>query len=179
MSPADHSHIPAPGILFALSSALLFGASTPFAKLLLGALDPWMLAGLLYLGSGPWAGCAADRSSCHGLPGCRNTAAPRRSALAGGCRACRRGDRSRPFDDWPGIHTGFDRLSFAQPRRLGDNDDRLAGIPGECRSPFIAGSVRYSGRRSFVVLVGGGKRFRGWLGCPGDRRRMPRLGHRQ
>jgi hypothetical protein len=52
MPPADHSHIAAPGILFALASALLFGASTPFAKLLLGALDPWMLAGLLYLGSG-------------------------------------------------------------------------------------------------------------------------------
>ena len=52
MSPADHSHIAAPGILFALTSALLFGASTPFAKLLLGVLDPWMLAGLLYLGSG-------------------------------------------------------------------------------------------------------------------------------
>jgi len=52
MSQADHSHIAAPGILFALSSALLFGASTPFAKLLLGAIDPWMLAGLLYLGSG-------------------------------------------------------------------------------------------------------------------------------
>jgi drug/metabolite transporter (DMT)-like permease len=41
-----------PGIPFALASALLFGASTPFAKLLLGVLDPWMLAGLLYLGSG-------------------------------------------------------------------------------------------------------------------------------
>src|SRR3954467_8674168 len=52
MSQGDHSHIAAPGILFALASALLFGASTPFAKLLLGALDPWMLAGLLYLGSG-------------------------------------------------------------------------------------------------------------------------------
>src|SRR4051812_6814676 len=52
MPPADHSHITTPGILFALTSALLFGASTPFAKLLLGALDPWMLAGLLYLGSG-------------------------------------------------------------------------------------------------------------------------------
>src|SRR5689334_20628073 len=52
MSSADHSQIAAPGILFALASALLFGASTPFAKLLLGALDPWMLAGLLYLGSG-------------------------------------------------------------------------------------------------------------------------------
>jgi drug/metabolite transporter (DMT)-like permease len=36
----------------ALGSALLFGASTPFAKLLLGRVDPWLLAGLLYLGSG-------------------------------------------------------------------------------------------------------------------------------
>ena len=41
-----------PGILLALSSAALFGASTPFAKLLLGAVDPWMMAGLLYLGAG-------------------------------------------------------------------------------------------------------------------------------
>jgi drug/metabolite transporter (DMT)-like permease len=30
----------------------LFGASTPLAKLLLGDVDPWLLAGLLYLGSG-------------------------------------------------------------------------------------------------------------------------------
>lgn len=36
----------------ALASAALFGASTPFAKVLLGTIDPWMLAGLLYLGSG-------------------------------------------------------------------------------------------------------------------------------
>ncbi len=36
----------------ALLSALLFGASTPLAKLLLRDIDPWMLAGLLYLGSG-------------------------------------------------------------------------------------------------------------------------------
>lgn len=40
------------GIAFALLSAVLFGASTPFAKLLLGAVDPWMMAGLLYLGAG-------------------------------------------------------------------------------------------------------------------------------
>lgn len=40
------------GILFALLSAVLFGASTPFAKLLLGTVDPWLLAGLLYLGAG-------------------------------------------------------------------------------------------------------------------------------
>lgn len=36
----------------ALASAVLFGASTPFAKVLLGTTDPWMLAGLLYLGPG-------------------------------------------------------------------------------------------------------------------------------
>ena len=40
------------GILFALLSALLFGASTPFAKIFLGTVDPWTMAGLLYLGSG-------------------------------------------------------------------------------------------------------------------------------
>jgi drug/metabolite transporter (DMT)-like permease len=37
----------------AIASAILFGASTPFAKLLLGGgVSPWLLAGLLYLGSG-------------------------------------------------------------------------------------------------------------------------------
>jgi drug/metabolite transporter (DMT)-like permease len=41
-----------PGILLALLSAVLFGASTPFAKLLLGTVDPWSMAGLLYLGAG-------------------------------------------------------------------------------------------------------------------------------
>jgi drug/metabolite transporter (DMT)-like permease len=40
------------GIPFALLPAVLFGASTPFAKLLLGSVNPWMLAGLLYLGAG-------------------------------------------------------------------------------------------------------------------------------
>lgn len=39
-------------VLFALASAALFGLSTPAAKLLLGALDPAMLAGLLYIGAG-------------------------------------------------------------------------------------------------------------------------------
>ena len=42
----------APGAILGLLSAALFGASTPFAKLLLGEMDPWLLAGLLYLGSG-------------------------------------------------------------------------------------------------------------------------------
>jgi drug/metabolite transporter (DMT)-like permease len=40
------------GIPLALASAVLFGASTPFAKLLLGTVDPWLMAGLLYVGAG-------------------------------------------------------------------------------------------------------------------------------
>jgi drug/metabolite transporter (DMT)-like permease len=40
------------GAGLALLSAVLFGASTPLAKLLLRDIDPWMLAGILYLGSG-------------------------------------------------------------------------------------------------------------------------------
>jgi drug/metabolite transporter (DMT)-like permease len=40
------------GILLALASAVLFGASTPFAKILLGSVDPWLMAGLLYIGAG-------------------------------------------------------------------------------------------------------------------------------
>ncbi len=39
-------------IFQALIAALLFGASAPFAKLLLGEIHPVLLAGLLYLGSG-------------------------------------------------------------------------------------------------------------------------------
>ena len=38
--------------LLALAAAALFGASVPFAKLLLGEMSPVILAGLLYLGSG-------------------------------------------------------------------------------------------------------------------------------
>src|SRR5258707_8379769 len=46
-------HSIARGAGLAIASAVLFGASTPFAKLLIGGgVDPWLLAGLLYLGSG-------------------------------------------------------------------------------------------------------------------------------
>ncbi len=40
------------GVRLALMSAVLFGAGTPVAKLLLGSVSPWLLAGLLYCGSG-------------------------------------------------------------------------------------------------------------------------------
>lgn len=41
-----------PGVLATLLAAALFGAGTPLAKLLLAQTSPWMLAALLYLGSG-------------------------------------------------------------------------------------------------------------------------------
>jgi drug/metabolite transporter (DMT)-like permease len=41
-----------PGVIASLVAALLFGAGTPLAKSLLGTVSPWLLAGLLYLGSG-------------------------------------------------------------------------------------------------------------------------------
>ncbi len=41
-----------PGVIHALAAAALFGASTPLAKWLLEGTSPWLLAGLLYLGSG-------------------------------------------------------------------------------------------------------------------------------
>jgi drug/metabolite transporter (DMT)-like permease len=41
-----------PGVSFVLAAAVLFGASTPLSKVLLGKVDPILLAGLLYLGSG-------------------------------------------------------------------------------------------------------------------------------
>jgi len=40
------------GVVYALLAAALFGASTPFAKTLVGQVVPVALAGLLYLGSG-------------------------------------------------------------------------------------------------------------------------------
>jgi drug/metabolite transporter (DMT)-like permease len=46
------SLLPPPGVAAALGAALLFGAATPLAKLLLGPIGPWLLASLLYLGSG-------------------------------------------------------------------------------------------------------------------------------
>jgi len=40
------------GVRAALGAALLFGVGTPLAKILLNSVSPWLLAGLLYFGSG-------------------------------------------------------------------------------------------------------------------------------
>ena len=52
MTPTIRNALFHPGVAAALAAAALFGAGTPMAKQLLGSVDPWLLAGLLYLGSG-------------------------------------------------------------------------------------------------------------------------------
>jgi hypothetical protein len=46
-----YSHL-FPGVPLALGSAILFGATPPLSKLLLGVVHAFMLAGLLYLEAG-------------------------------------------------------------------------------------------------------------------------------
>lgn len=68
----------APGVTQALTAALVFGASTPFAKRLGAGVNPVVVAGLLYLGSGlglgasllarPSAGREARLRRADGLP---------------------------------------------------------------------------------------------------------------
>lgn len=41
-----------PGVPLALGAAALFGASTPLSKWLIGSVDAWLLAGILYFGAG-------------------------------------------------------------------------------------------------------------------------------
>jgi drug/metabolite transporter (DMT)-like permease len=53
------------GVGSALLAGVLFGASTPLAKRLIHDIDPWMLAGLLYLGSG--IGLGTYRALRHAL----------------------------------------------------------------------------------------------------------------
>jgi drug/metabolite transporter (DMT)-like permease len=63
-----------------LTSAILFGASTPFAKLLFGnGVNPWLLAGLLHLGSGIGPGFV--HLARHGLSIATNEASLRRVDL--------------------------------------------------------------------------------------------------
>jgi hypothetical protein len=47
---ADRLALMRTGVPLALGSALLFGASMPLAKMLLGSIDPWLLAGIQGIG---------------------------------------------------------------------------------------------------------------------------------
>ncbi|CAB3639715.1 DMT family transporter [Paraburkholderia phenoliruptrix] len=87
-------------ISVALAAAALFGAATPLAKALLGAVSPFMLAGLFYLGSGVGLGlCIAWR-----------WAAPGRSRARLGLRISRR--------EWPWLFGAIAAGGVAGPALL-------------------------------------------------------------
>lgn len=65
MFPSTASVSGTRGVSAALLAALLFGASTPIAKQLLAGIDPWLFAGLAYLGSG--IGLAVLRTARSGI----------------------------------------------------------------------------------------------------------------
>ncbi len=62
-----HSHL-WPGVPLALGAAVLFGASAPLSKLLIGSVDPWLLAGILYLGAGVGLALVTSVRAWVGLP---------------------------------------------------------------------------------------------------------------
>ena len=65
----ENSHSPIwPGVPLALASAALFGASMPLSKILLGSVDPQILAGLLYLGAGMGLSLVHVGRNAMGLP---------------------------------------------------------------------------------------------------------------
>lgn len=67
-----------PGVMPALLAALLFGAGTLLAKLLLESVSLWLLAGLLYLGFGGRARALSPHKERTG----RALTAPRSAVVA-------------------------------------------------------------------------------------------------
>ena len=67
----------------ALAAAILFGASTPFSKLLLKEADRQLLAGLLYLGAGVGLAFVHLGRAAVGLPA---PEAPLRGRIFHGCQ---------------------------------------------------------------------------------------------
>src|SRR5262249_13769693 len=120
-----------PGVSFALGAAVLFGASTPFAMLLLGEADPVLLAGLLYLGSGigltGWAGLRSRARET-----VRGSEPPSRGpSLAGGSDPLRGRGRPGAAHDRPVPDTGLVGFLAPQPRRGPDRPAGLARVQGE------------------------------------------------
>ena len=142
-----------PGVPLALGSALLFGASTPFAKMLVEASNPQLLAGLLYLGAG--VGLMIGQAM-RSILGVRNSEAPLRRADAPWMIAIVIfGGILGPLF----LMLGLARTSAAsgslllESRGTGDHGDRLGRLSGKCRSKAAPRRGGDSCRRGRAVLA--------------------------
>jgi hypothetical protein len=106
------------GIAPALLAALLFGASTPLAKLLVRDVHPVLLAGLLYAGSGlglgTWWLMRRWRNATTAERRCRRPAVAWRSGVG------RWRHWARVADAGPCEHAGLLRVAAAQPGKRAD-----------------------------------------------------------
>ena len=103
----------------ALGAALLFGASTPLAKLAVSSASPVLIAGLLYLGS------ASDSPSCanphhHRRSAGRDSSCGKRPAVAGRSHPHRWCRRAGSFADGLAKNPSQRRLPAAQSRSCRD-----------------------------------------------------------
>ena len=169
---------PSSGAVLAILSALLFGASTPFAKLVLGrGVNAWLLAGLLYLGSGCGLGLvyALRRAIGRG----EGEASLARSDMPWLALVILCGGGIAPVLLMTGLAT-----TLASTASLLLNLEGLATLAiawlvfrENVRSPSV-GRRCGDPRRRGVAIVAWRSRGR-WPGHVGDRRRLPRLGYRQ
>lgn len=161
-----------PGVLAALAAAGLFGAGTPLAKSLLGTVDPWFLAGLLYLGSG------AGLSLWPAAQGRTRDAASRSAPLAGRGGACGRRHRAVAADVGAVAFACVSGVAAAQRRGRVHRVAGLVRVQGELRPPDRTrhGSNRRRGRR---VELAGRSTDRRTLARSGRAGRLSGLGDRQ
>ena len=88
------------GIASALGAALLFGASTPLAKLAVSTASPVLIAGLLYLGSGVGLGVLRMIQTASRRSAGRDPSRGKRPAVAGRGHPRRRCGRAGSFAAW-------------------------------------------------------------------------------
>ena len=106
----------------------LFGAVSPLSKILLDTVNPFMLAGLMYLGAG--LGLAAYRGLRGAFGASTDEAQLRRGDIPWLAVAIGMGGVVGPslLIVWPFAHFGVQRRTAAQHGRLGDHGDRLGRL---------------------------------------------------
>jgi len=165
-----------PGVPLALAWGLLFGASTPFAKLLVETSSPQLLAGLLS-GGRRWTGDRPGDALHPWRSKLGGAVTARRCALDDRDRSIRRNPRPAVPDARAGPHVRRIRLAAPQSRGTGDHGDRLGRLSRKCRPKAAPRRGGDSCRRGRAVLAGPRHSCRRRRIV--DRRRVPCMGRRQ